>query len=141
VDMFLEASAVLLLGGDVALWRELACTNFDRDLGAIFRPSQRQSDPVALLKRSSTGWARIYDFGTIRVVEPTASQPLQPPMRALIRVDGFEAASLALRNATMGTSEGMLRSVGLTDVTARIITGETSFARDFEYEITWGARG
>jgi serine/threonine protein kinase len=141
LDMFLEASTALLLGGDVALWRELACTNFERDLGAIFRPSQRQNDPVALLKRSSSGWARIYDFGSIRVIEPTAPPPAQAPMRALIRIDGFEAASLALRNATMGTSEGMLRSVGLSDVTARVTTGETSFARDFEYEIAWGARG
>jgi hypothetical protein len=136
LDMFMEAATAILLGGEVGVWRELARENFDRDLGSIFR-TQRVQDPASLLKRSSAGWARLYDFGTVRVVEPSGNMPSS---RLLVRVDGFEAASLALRNATIGTTEGMLRSAGIAEVMMRVMAGEASFARDFEYEVMWEAK-
>ncbi len=134
LDMFLEATTALLCGGDVTAWRELARENFDRDLGSIFRASQRLSDPVALLKRSIAAWGRLHDFGAVRVVEPSAGPPT---LRACVRIEGFEAASLGLRNVTIGTSEGLLRSAGVQDIGIRVMAGEASFAREFEYEVVW----
>src|SRR5262249_13233073 len=71
LDMFMEATTALLLGGEVGVWRELARENFERDLASIFRPSKTLQDPIALLKRSSAGWSRLYDFGVLRIIEPS----------------------------------------------------------------------
>jgi serine/threonine-protein kinase len=130
VDALLEAATAVLLGGDVGAWRALARENFDRDLGPILKPSTRIMDASALLKRAALGWARIFDFGTMRIgdVQPT---------RASIRMESFDGASLAVRYATLGTMEGLLRSAGAREVVARVTIGETSFARDFEYELSW----
>jgi uncharacterized protein (TIGR02265 family) len=132
VDMFLEAVSAALMGGDVAAWRALARDNFERDLGPVLRPSARAVDPDALLKRAATGWARIFDFGTMRIVEVQ-------PAHAFVRVEGFDGASIVMRYATLGTMEGLLRSAGAAEASTRVRAGETSFARDFEYELSWRA--
>jgi hypothetical protein len=128
--MFMEAATAVLLGGEVHVWRELARDNFDRDLGTVLRPSHRTTEPEALLRRSTTGWARIFDFGQMRIGDANGS-------RVMVKVDGFEAASLAMRYATIGTMEGLLRAAGAEPLGGRIMAGETSFARDFEYELSW----
>jgi uncharacterized protein (TIGR02265 family) len=129
-DRFLEAAAAVLMGGDVAHWRLLARDNFERDLGPILRPSPRVLDARALLDRGAAGWARIVDFGVVKVIDVEASC-------ARLRVEGFDGASLALRYATLGTMEGLVRAGGASDVSARVLAGEASFTRDFEYEIAW----
>jgi len=140
LDTFLEAATALVFGGDVAVWRALARENFDRDLGPIFRSTvARAGDPVSLLKRSVTAWARLYDFANVRVSEPSSSSG-GTVSRATIRFDGFDAASLALRNVTVGTAEGLLKSAASHDVTSRVMAGEASFARDFEFELAWPAK-
>jgi hypothetical protein len=130
VDLFLEAASASLMGGDVAAWRALARDNFERDLGPVLRPSARKADRAARLRRAATGWSRVFDFGTMHIVDIR-------PASAFVRVEGFEAASIVIRYATVGTMEGLLRSGGVHDASARILAGETSFARDFEYELYW----
>jgi serine/threonine protein kinase len=140
LDTFLEAATALVFGGDVAAWRGLARENFDRDLGPIFRSTvARAGDPVSLLKRSVTAWSRLYDFANVRISEPSSSSG-GTMSRASIRFDGFDAASLALRNVTIGTAEGLLKSAADHDVTSRVMAGEASFARDFEFELAWPAK-
>jgi hypothetical protein len=130
VDLFIEAATASLMGGEVSTWKALARDNFERDLGPILRPSPRAIEAGALIKRAPTAWSKIFDFGTMRVGDPHGG-------RTLVRVDGFEAASIAIRYSMIGTMEGLLRSAGATDIATRVLAGETSFARDFEYEIAW----
>jgi serine/threonine-protein kinase len=129
-DRFLEAAAAELMGGDVTPWRSLALDNFERDLGPILRPSPRVLDARALFERGAAGWARILDFGVVKVIEVEDAC-------ARVRVEGFDGASLALRYATLGTMEGLVRAGGASEVSARVLAGEASFTRDFEYEMVW----
>jgi hypothetical protein len=130
VDLFIEAATATLIGGEIGAWRGLARDNFDRDLGPILRPSARIVDLDTLLKRAASGWARVFDAGAMRVVAMHSE-------RAFVRMDGFDAASLGMRYAVVGTMEGLLRSAGAAEVSARVLAGETSFAREFEYELSW----
>ncbi len=140
LDTFLEAATALVFGGDATPWRALARENFERDLGPIFRSTvARAGDPISLLKRSVTAWSRLYDFANVRVAEPSSSSD-GTMKRASIRFDGFDAASLALRNVTLGTAEGLLKSAAAHEVTSRVMAGEASFARDFEFELAWPAK-
>jgi serine/threonine-protein kinase len=139
LDTFLEAATALVFGGDATAWRMLAREQFDRDLGPIFRSTAaRAADPESLLKRSVSSWARLYDFANVRVSEPSSSNS-GTLKRALVRFDGFDAASLAVRNLTLGTAEGLLKSSACPDVSARVMAGEASFAREFEFELAWRA--
>ncbi len=132
VDMLMEAATSMILGGDAARWRILARENFANDLGTILRPSSRLVDAQKLLERSATGWSRIFDFGKVRLGDANAG-------RILLAVDGFEAASLPIRWAFVGTTEALLESAAIPDATVRIVTGASSFARDLELEIMWRA--
>lgn len=132
VDMLMEAATSMLLGGDAARWRLLARENFATDLGPILRPSSRLVDAQKLLERSATGWARIFDFGKVRVGEANAG-------RIVLVVDAFEAASLPIRWTFVGTTEALLESAAIRDATVRIVSGASSFARDLELEIMWRA--
>jgi len=132
-DGFMEAATTYLLGGEVGRWRELARDNFEQDLGPILRPS-RGGDPLMMLRRAPAGWGRLFDFGAFKVAEPTTNGDL---VRAVVRVDGFEAASLAVRYLVVGTMEAMAKSAGAPHVVGRVLLGESSFARDFEYEVCW----
>ena len=138
LDTFLEAATALVFGGDVSAWRTLARDQFDRELGPIFRSASRAGDPLSLLKRSVTAWPRLYDFANVRVSEGSNATGVAPN-RATLRFEGFEAASVALRNVTLGTAEGLLKSGGPLEISSRIVVGETSFARDFELELAWRA--
>ena len=128
VDTFVEAATLVAQDGDPGSWRALAKDNFDRDLGPIFRPSARAADAAALLKRMPTVWSRLFDFGVARTDEVS-------PRKALVRISGFEAASLSIRNIMVGTFEGMLATT--PGLAVRVLTGEASFARDFEIEFAW----
>lgn len=139
IDAFVEAASAHLMAGDMRRWRELAREYFDRDLGPIFRPSARVTDPMSLLKRVPVAWGKIFDFGTAKIGEPQ-STARPGTERVLVRIDGFDAASLALRYACVGTTEGMLRGAPAGEASVRVLAGETSFARDFEYEVTWRKR-
>jgi hypothetical protein len=130
VDMLMEATTAALFDGEVAQWRRRAREHNERDLGPILRPGARLGDPDALIKRSASGWARIFDFGVMKQGTPQDG-------RMLVRVEGFEAASLAMRYAVIGTMESLLESAGVRDAVIRVVLGETSFARDFEYEVSW----
>jgi serine/threonine-protein kinase len=130
IDMLMEAATSLLLGGRTAAWRTLARNNFAHDLASLLRPSSRLVDADALLRRSGAGWGRIFDFGSVRVT-PIAEG------RITLAVDGFEAASLAIRYAFVGTTEGLLESAGIREATVQIVSGESSFAHDFQLEVMW----
>ena len=132
VDALMEASTSTLMEGRAYEWRTLARENFEHDLAAILRPSNRLSDAQIALKRSLGGWARIFDFGTLRLGAVSGT-------RALVRVEGFEAASLPMRYALVGTTEALVASSGAAEVSVRIASGESSFARDFEFEVSWRA--
>ncbi len=148
-DALLEAAAFALMRGDGAQWRRLARDNFERELGSIFRPTHHQSDPMTLLKRVPAAWGRLFDFGTVKMTEttgsdshrrgPDSSAPSGPVSRIMFRVDGFEAASLALRYVVTGTLEGLLLAP-LSGVHVRPLVGEASFTRDFELELVWRKR-
>jgi hypothetical protein len=137
LDAFLEAATVLALGGDATAWRDLARDHFDADFAPIFRTATRVTDPLALFKRTAPTWNRLYDFGTVRVAEPPRQTGPATTTRVHLRFEGFDAASLALRNATVGTAEGLLRAQGVREVSSRVLTGEASFLRDFEFELAW----
>jgi hypothetical protein len=144
LDTFLEGATALVLGGDATAWRLLARESFEADFGQIFRAATRGGDPAALLKRSTATWSRLYDFANVRVGEPSRPTGLAAganagPARVTLRFEGFEGASLALRNVTLGAAEGLVRSSGARDATARVLAGEASFLRDFEIEIAWSA--
>ncbi len=128
VDTLVEAATLVALSGDPQSWRLLAKENFDRDLGPIFRPSTRSVDPATLLKRMPSVWSRIFDFGAATVSETS-------PRKVLVRIEGFEAASLSIRNIMTGTFEGMLQPI--PNAFVRLIAGESSFAREFEIEFSW----
>lgn len=128
VDTFIEAATHIVQAGDPRSWRPLARDNFERDLGPIFRPGTRSADAGALLRRLPTVWGRIFDFGAVRASDIA-------PRRMSVRVDGFDAASLAIRNMVLGTFEGMLAPV--PGATIRMLAGEASFAREFEIECAW----
>ena len=132
VDGLMEASTAILMEGRAQVWRTLARENFERDLAAILRPSSRLSDVHTALKRSLAGWARIFDFGALRLGGVTGT-------RVIVRVEGFEAASLAMRHVMVGTTEALVASSGASEAQIRIISGESSFARDFECEVSWRA--
>jgi hypothetical protein len=138
LDSFLEAATALVLGGDVVAWRVLGREHFERDLGSLFGTATgRAGDPAQVLKRSVTTWPRLYDFATARIVEPPGNAGTT---RALVRFDGFDAASLALRNATIGITEGLvMKSIPAGEIATRVLTGEASFVRDFEFELAWPA--
>ena len=132
VDALMEASTAILMEGRADEWRKLARANFEKDLAAILRPTSRLLDVQTALKRSLAGWARIFDFGALRVGAATGT-------RVLVRVEGFEAASLPMRYAMVGTTEALVASAGASEVAIRIASGESSFARDFEFEVSWRA--
>ncbi len=134
LDAFLEAATHTLMRDDVAQWRTLARDNYERDLGPIFRVQQRPADAEALLKRIPSNWGRIYDFGAMRFGDRQWG-------RLNVKIDDFEGASLALRYTTVGTVEGMMRSGGFSGVAVRVLAGEASFARDFEFEVMWVPKG
>jgi len=129
VDTFVEAATVVAQGGDPGSWRALARENFDRDLGPIFRPPVRVADGTALLKRIPSVWGRLFDFGVPKTEEASSR-------RVIVRVTGFEGASLSIRNIMVGTFEGMLAPT-TSGLSVRILAGEASFARDFEVEFGW----
>lgn len=132
VDALMEASTAILMEGRAHEWRTLARDNFEKDLAAILRPTSRLLDVQTALKRSLAGWARIFDFGALRVGAAMGT-------RVLVRVEGFEAASLPMRFAMVGTTEALVASAGASEVAIRIASGESSFARDFEFEVSWRA--
>jgi serine/threonine-protein kinase len=134
VDLFVEASTAVLLAGDARDWKSLARDNFELDLGPVLKPTPRAVAPGALLMRSPAGWGRIFDFGVVR---PTLEPARGAAGRALVRVDAFEATSMAIRWATIGTMEALLRAGGASEATSRITAGEASFARELEYELVW----
>ena len=127
VDSLVEAGTLVALSGDPMAWRALAKENFERDLGPIFRPSTRTVDPDTLLRRMPSVWSRLFDFGSVRVNETAR--------RVTLRIENFDAASLAFRNVLLGTLEGMLQNTAT--LTVRVASGESSFARDFEVEFAW----
>ncbi len=127
VDSLVEAATLIALAGDPMAWRALAKENFDRDLGPIFRPTTRTTDPGTLLRRMPSVWSRLFDFGSVRIGETAR--------RVSLRIESFDAASLAFRNVLLGTLEGMLQTTAT--LTVRVVSGESSFARDFEIEFTW----
>ena len=127
VDSLGEAATLVALSGDPLAWRPLAKENFERDLGPIFRPSTRTNDPATLLRRMPNVWSRVFDFGTVRIAETAR--------RVNLRVEAFDGASLAFRNVVLGTLEGMLAQTPTLWV--RVVSGESSFARDFEIEFAW----
>lgn len=143
IDAFVEAASATLMGGEMKTWRELGRENFENDLGPIFRPNTRSTNnlvsPVTLLKRLPLAWGKVFDFGNVKVGDPEPATRAERE-RILIRIDGFDAASLALRYACIGITEGMLRGAAMSDLNVRVLSGETSFARDFEYEVTWRNR-
>ncbi len=134
LDTFVEAATHTLLRGETTQWRAFARDNFEKDLVSLFR-SARTGDVPGILKRSPASWSKIFDFGTMRVSDPST------PGRVNVKVEGFDTASLALRYATIGTMEGLVRGAGFPGATVRVLAGEASFARDFEYEMSWVARG
>jgi hypothetical protein len=122
LDTLIEAATVVANGGDASAWRALARNNFMREFGPIFRPSGRTLDSVTSLRRAQSLWTKLFDFGVVSVIET--------PRKSLVRVEGFDAASLALRNIMVGALEGLAERAG------RVVAGEASFARDFEVEFT-----
>lgn len=134
VDTYIEATTAAILRGDAGRWRELARDNFDRELAPILRPSQRIADAPQLLRRTAASWGRIFDFGAFRVGEPSGG-------RVALRVEAFEAASLAIRYVTVGCIEAMLRGAGVLEPQVRVVVGETSFGRDLELDVGWHTRG
>jgi serine/threonine-protein kinase len=132
LDTFIEAATTILLERDAVRWRRLARENFAHDLATILRPSARLVDVVKLCERAATGWARIFDFGKVVVV------PIESG-RSSIQVFGFDAVSLALRYAFVGTMDGLLESGAVPGAAIRIVVGESNFARDLDLEVTWSA--
>jgi serine/threonine protein kinase len=129
-DMWLEATTYALLRREPSGWQRLARDNFDKELAPIFRPTGQRTDPQTLLRRLPGGWGRVLDFGNPRIGEPKGGA-------TLVRIDGFEGASLALRHVVLGTLEGLLLA-SLAPCTLRVLSGEASFVRDFEIEISGG---
>jgi serine/threonine-protein kinase len=132
LDALLEAAAATLMFGSSVGWHRLAREHFERDLGAILRPTARVADPVTLLERSAAGWSRVFDFGTQHVRAGAKG-------RAQLRFEGFDATSLAMRHVVAGTIEGLVASSGAQGASVRFSAGETSFARDLGLEVSWRA--
>jgi serine/threonine protein kinase len=129
-DTLLEATTFTLLRRDPAGWQRMARENFDKDLAPIFRPTAQRTDTQTLLRRLPGGWGRVLDFGNPRIGESKSGG-------TLVKIDGFEGASLALRHVIMGTIEGLLHA-SMVPCTLRVLAGEASFVRDFEIEIAAG---
>lgn len=130
LDTFVDAATVLVLRGDAFAWREMARSHFETELGAVLRPPGRITDPLQILRRCPAAWARVLDFGAVRVLEPH-------DRRAHLRFEHFDATSLALRYILVGATEALLRGGGVPEVTVRIVAGETNFSRDFDFELAW----
>jgi serine/threonine-protein kinase len=128
IDLLMDAATFALLGGETKQWRELARTHFEADLGPIFRSAVR-ADATTLMQRLPEKIGRVLDFGVVK--------PARSADRWTVRFEGFEAASLALRYALLGTIEGMLRSAGVIEATLKILSGEASFVRELEVELAW----
>jgi serine/threonine-protein kinase len=124
---FLEAATHIVLLDDSTAWRNLARDNFERDLAPIFRPSASR-DTMSFLKRLPAGLARLLDFGTARVDE-------QATNKVRVKIAGFEAASAAMRFLVAGILDGML--AGTPGLVVRPITGDQSFAPEFELDVLW----
>jgi serine/threonine-protein kinase len=129
LDLMMDATTFSLLGGEVKQWRELAREHFDADLGTIFRAAGRR-DTTTLVQRLPEKIGRVLDFGAVKIGKTPEGNPM-------LRFDSFEAASLALRYALLGTVEGMLRSAAVEDASVKILSGEASFVRELEIEVTW----
>ena len=127
LDLLMDAATFALLGGETKQWQRLAREHFDAELGPIFRASAR-GDATTLVQRLPEKIGRVLDFGAVK--------PVRNGERWTLRFEGFEAASLALRYALLGTIEATLRNAGLTEATVKILSGEASFARDLEIELT-----
>jgi len=125
---FLEQATHHALLDDPTGWRLLARENFERDLAPIFRPSAARTDAMTLLRRLPAGLARVFDFGTTRIDENGSN-------RVRVKLSGFEAASTALRFITLGPLDGMLG--GTPGLVVRLVSGESSFAPDFEVDVHW----
>jgi serine/threonine-protein kinase len=132
LDALLEAAAATLMFGASLGWLRLAREHFERDLGSILRPTARVADPVTLLERSAAGWNRVFDFGTQQVRAGAKG-------RAQIRIEGFDATSLAMRYVVAGTIEGLVASSGVAGAAVRFSAGESSFARELALEASWRA--
>jgi len=129
VDTLIEAAGAALLGGDTAIWRDLALENFERDFGVVFRPLQRPTEIGEALRRAPAGWSRLLDFVELDV-------KFYPDLgRASIRFERFDPMSLAFREIVIGTTLGLAASVTRTEPTARVVAGDASFAHDLEFEL------
>jgi len=127
-DIWLEATTYALLRREATGWQRLARENFEKDFAPIFRPTGQRADAQTLLRRLPGGWGRVLDFGNPRIGEPKGGS-------IQLRIDGFEGASLALRHVIIGTIEGLLLAA-FPPCTLRVLSGEASFVRDFELEIS-----
>ncbi|MEI7894512.1 MAG: protein kinase, partial [Myxococcales bacterium] len=134
LELYMQSALVAFPERDAMLWRDLAREHFDRDLSPIFRPSPRMTDPEILLRRAASGWKRVLDFGTHKIDNPIVTASFS---RMTMRVEGFDAACASIRYAMVGATEGMLRSAGAQGVFVRVVAGESSFSRDFEYDAAW----
>ena len=128
IDTFLEAATQSVMRGDPIVWERLARENFELDLASVFRPTRVTEWEVAL-RRVPGSWGRIFDFGVVHVSEPKDSH-------ATLRIDSFDAASLALRYVVVGTLAGMFTTM-TNQPKLRVTGGEVSFVRDLELDITW----
>ena len=128
IDTFLEAATQSVMRGEALVWERLAKDNFELDLASILRPTRITEWEVAL-RRLPGSWGRIFDFGTVHVTEPKGAH-------ATLRIDGFDAASLALRYVVLGTLEGMFATM-TNQPKLRVTSGEVSFGRELELDITW----
>ncbi len=127
-DEFLHAVTETILRREPAGWRRLARDNFEQELAPIFRP-MRFSDVETTLRRVSAAHARVFDFGAVVVQE-------RRPGLATIQIEGFGAASMALRSFLWGAFEGMFAFLsGRPEL--RATNGYAAFAKEFEIEVTW----
>ena len=127
LDSFLEAATQSVLRGDPGVWERLAKDNFDLDLAGIFRPA-RVTEWEAVLKRVPGTWGRVFDFGTVEVSAVKNGH-------ATVKVDGFDAASLALRHLVTGTVDGMFGGMAKRPK-VRMAGAGVSFARELEIDVT-----
>lgn len=132
-ETYATAVGELVGDADSTYWREIGRASAERELSILLRPLYRSADDVTLLRRGTSVWSKLLDFGTWKVRQ-------DPSGKITIHIGELSPAPTALRHWLVGMIEQTLWSAGFRSAVLLIANGDYSPASDLVLEISSGRR-
>ncbi len=128
LDAYMELATSIAVR-DPARWKELGRLAVDGELFNVVRTLLRPgADLVSVLRRGITVWARLFSFGTWRVV-PLLNGKVN------LHLTELDPAATPLRHWLVGVAEQTARRAVRADMRAQIVLGEQSFGPELVCEL------